>query len=102
MRDLVATMPVAVILNPEAGLLGAAVHADRRPPPTTDRGASRAAHRTVVILRFAEEVPVHVRCARILAVLCVALRRSAPAASAQQTGSISGKVVDTGGGVLPA
>jgi glucokinase len=27
MADLVATMPVAVILNPEAGLLGAAVHA---------------------------------------------------------------------------
>jgi glucokinase len=28
MADLVATIPVAVILNPEAGLLGAAVHAD--------------------------------------------------------------------------
>jgi glucokinase len=27
MADLLATMPVAVILNPEAGLLGAAVHA---------------------------------------------------------------------------
>jgi glucokinase len=27
MADLVATMPIAVILNPEAGLLGAAVHA---------------------------------------------------------------------------
>ena len=28
MADLVATIPVAVILNPEAGLLGAAVHAN--------------------------------------------------------------------------
>ena len=27
MRDLVATMPVSVILNPDAGLVGAAVHA---------------------------------------------------------------------------
>ena len=27
MSDLVATIPVAVILNPDAGLLGAAVHA---------------------------------------------------------------------------
>ena len=28
MQDLVATIPVAVILNAEAGLLGAAVHAN--------------------------------------------------------------------------
>jgi glucokinase len=28
MADFVATFPVAVILNPEAGLLGAAVHAN--------------------------------------------------------------------------
>jgi glucokinase len=27
MADLVATMPVSVVLNPDAGLLGAAVHA---------------------------------------------------------------------------
>jgi glucokinase len=27
MRDLVTTMPVSVILNPDAGLIGAAVHA---------------------------------------------------------------------------
>jgi len=27
MADLVATMPVSVILNPDAALLGAAVHA---------------------------------------------------------------------------
>jgi glucokinase len=26
MADLVATIPVAVILNPDAGLIGAAVH----------------------------------------------------------------------------
>lgn len=30
MADLVATIPVAVILNPDAGLLGAAVHAQQR------------------------------------------------------------------------
>ena len=29
MKDLVATMPVSVILNPDAGLIGAAVHAVR-------------------------------------------------------------------------
>ena len=27
MQDLVATVPVSVILNPDAGLIGAAVHA---------------------------------------------------------------------------
>ncbi len=27
MKDLVAIVPVAVILNPDAGLMGAAVHA---------------------------------------------------------------------------
>jgi glucokinase len=27
MRDLVTTMPVSVIMNPDAGLVGAAVHA---------------------------------------------------------------------------
>jgi glucokinase len=29
MADFVATIPVAVILNPDAGLLGAAVHAQK-------------------------------------------------------------------------
>ena len=43
---------------------------------------------------------MHLRCARILAVLCW-LASFAQPASAQQTGSISGKAVDTGGAILP-
>ena len=43
---------------------------------------------------------MHLRCVRILAVLCCLASLARPA-SAQQTGSISGKAVDTGGGVLP-
>ncbi len=46
MRDLVATMPVSVILNPDAGLLGAAVHADRGAPPRSD-GVSAPSSPTV-------------------------------------------------------
>ena len=52
MADLVATIPVAVILNPDAGLLGAAVHAQQL---STGRGASpldtRPARRFVGALR---------------------------------------------------
>ena len=43
---------------------------------------------------------MHLRCARILAVLCCLASFTQPA-SAQQTGSISGKAVDTGGAILP-
>jgi Carboxypeptidase regulatory-like domain len=43
---------------------------------------------------------VQLRCARILAVLCCLASFTQPA-SAQQTGSISGKAVDTGGAILP-
>ena len=43
---------------------------------------------------------MHLRCARILTVLCCLGSFTQPA-SAQQTGSISGKAVDTGGAILP-
>ena len=43
---------------------------------------------------------MHLRCARILTVLCCLASFTQPA-SAQQTGSISGKAVDTGGAILP-
>ena len=105
---LVATIPVSVILNPDAGLLGAAVHAaaPRSSPeqrrPSCQHPACRQTglpHGPIVHI-CVEAEPAFPTCCSIRVRWAYAWRsRRRPLA--QQTGSISGKVADTGGGVLP-